>query len=36
MWLSIVALNKFSLEVVILGYTIPSSDIHELDVLASL
>jgi hypothetical protein len=35
MWLSIVALKEFSSEVVILGCTIPSGDIHELDALTS-
>jgi hypothetical protein len=34
-WISIVALKEFSSEVVILGCTIPSGDIRELDALAS-
>jgi hypothetical protein len=34
-WLSIVALKELLLEVVILGCTIPSGDIHELDALTS-
>jgi hypothetical protein len=32
--LSAIALKEFSSEVVILGYTIPSSDLHELNALA--